>query len=90
MRLLEQALTMTREKVDRVVDDLINHGFIRTVGSLSGGKHNPRLVVVDYPLRILAGTRGDSARLPTTMGYIWEDMVRQIIKIKNLPNLQVI
>lgn len=78
---VEEGLKLTRNNTDAVVDDLIYHKFVATVGTLSPGRgKHPRLKVVDNPLRVLIGTGGDVNKLSTVIGFIWEDMVRQIIR----------
>lgn len=80
MREVDEGLKLTRNNTLKVVEDLIYHKFVATVGTLSPGRKHPRLKVVDNPLRVLIGTGGDVNKLSTVIGFIWEDMVRQIIR----------
>jgi len=77
MRDLVSATNYERLIVDALVDELITHQFVETKASLSPGKNHPKLLLRDFPLRMLLQIRKDSSEnaIKSLAGFLFEDIV---------------
>jgi hypothetical protein len=68
---------LERLVVDSLLDHLIEHQFIETKGSLSPGKHHPKLLLRDFPFRMFLQISQDSSEnaIKSLAGYLFEEII---------------